>query len=210
MTGKGRRPLPPVTPVYSQRWGSVELDGRERRAVSMTARRSEAGARGYVRLGPGGVSSRNQQDSESRVIIRLPYEIEDFAHLDGLSSFTLPNNEHGPSHSFQLSYGPRVSFLRSRKFIVPELGLAGGNLRYGAASVLMPETPMDKYGQSMPGKYNVRTSRQIATMQSKAIASTMQELPHRDFWRGILAAKSPHQLTASLGVGAQHNPPVTM
>jgi len=76
--------------------------------------------------------------------------------------------------------------------------------------MLMPKTPMDKDGQPMPGEHNVRTSRQIAPMQSKAIAGAMQELSNRDLGRGILAAKSPHQLTASFGVGAQQNPPVTM
>jgi len=64
---------------------------------------------------------------------------------------------------------------------------------------MVKEAPMDEHCDAIPWKHNIGRSREVATMESKAISHGMQQTAHNKLGLGVLASNSRHQRTALFG-----------
>jgi hypothetical protein len=61
-------------------------------------------------------------------------------------------------------------------------------------AVHMPETPVNEYHLAMSRKNKIGTAGQVASMQPKSKAQTVNQSPHDDFRQGVLRADSRHAM----------------
>ncbi len=65
--------------------------------------------------------------------------------------------------------------------------------------VLVPEAAMDEHNRSPAWKGQVGAARQIAPVQSEAMAHTVRKATHGQFWACVLRFDRLHDATALLG-----------
>ena len=109
---------------------------------------------------------------------------------------TLPNDEHPPTSFLELLDVLLVTADVFLKLHFPEFGIALWIGRFGAAEMLMPEAPMNKYHRVVLRENDIRFTRQIFTMKTKSVTHPMQRAPNPLFGFGILRPHSPHNLAA--------------
>jgi len=82
-------------------------------------------------------------------------------------------------------------------FCLPELlsGLRGASI---ATAMRMPEAAVNEDDLLSARQYDVRRSREIATMESKAISGSKQHLANRNLGFRILAADLAHQRASTI------------
>ena len=81
------------------------------------------------------------------------------------------------------------------KFLVPEIPVGTGSSTVWTI-VLMPEATVDQDNFPVCGKYKVRCSRKIPTVQSQSESESMHDLADSNFRRCVAASYAPHQLTS--------------
>ena len=81
------------------------------------------------------------------------------------------------------------------EFLVPEIPVGTGSSTAWTI-VLMPEATVDEDHLLVSGKYKVRCSRKIPTVQSKSESESMHDLADSNFRRCVAASYAPHQPTS--------------
>lgn len=121
-----------------------------------------------------------------------------------ICNLALPNDECIPTEVRQVLDGFRVPDFCCRELGAPESfpGLRDGRL---GASVLVPETAMDKNDLLMLGENKVRAPRKSTSVQAVSKTQSVAKTPNNHLWLRVFASDSGHHPTPCLGVdGVSH------
>jgi hypothetical protein len=109
-----------------------------------------------------------------------------------------PNHQHPPSQSLQLPTFPCVPASSRINLRFP---VVRARLRHLSPLAVMtvPETSVDENDRSSCRQYDVRRARQVAAMQAKSVAKTMQQRTHGDLGLGVRPTDARHQPASMFG-----------
>lgn len=115
---------------------------------------------------------------------------------------TFPHHEHPPTVTPKGTHGPFITSDVRRKLGAPELGPRGWFDASVAASVSVPEAPVNEHGHTMHRKHDVRASRQVPALKSEAVAHRVEKPSNGQLRRGVASLDRPH--VAGTLLGGQH------
>jgi hypothetical protein len=110
--------------------------------------------------------------------------------------FALPDHEHTKAHAGKLAPVPAVTLHVPVEFGLPVRQVAPRNVTVDAATMLMPEAPMDQHHCLMAPQDNIGFSWQSACVEPESQTHAMQSLPDSEFGLRILGPDPTHVLTA--------------
>ena len=108
----------------------------------------------------------------------------------------LPNDVHAPTTLVQRLDVLPVALDIAVELRLPETRASGWRTRRATAWVPMPETAVDEDDSSAAGEHDIRSSRQVLSMETEAVSRTMQCRPDFQFRSRVLSAHATHNLTA--------------
>lgn len=109
---------------------------------------------------------------------------------------TLPDYHHLPSHRHKLRYLAAVSLRSGGELFRPERCSGLRHCRSSAPFVPVPKTAVDEGGNTMSRKDQVRLTRQITTVKTKAKAKPVRYAANRQL-RGRVRCRNPAHVEAS-------------
>ena len=115
-------------------------------------------------------------------------------HVRGLG-FALPEDEYRPSVPLEQIHVDDIPLDVPVEFPIPEFAVGTGSSTPWTI-VLMPEATVDENYLLVSGKYKIRCSRKIPTVQSKSESESMHDLADSNFRRCVAASYAPHQPTS--------------
>jgi hypothetical protein len=95
-------------------------------------------------------------------------------HLRYSGQFTFPNHQHAPTKLTEFRLSLFVSNHVCIEFGIPKTGACRRPRGAFAASVLMPETTMNKYNLFVFRQNNIRIAGQILSVQAKPVSQSMK------------------------------------
>jgi hypothetical protein len=107
-----------------------------------------------------------------------------------------PHQKNAPIILHQCRYVLAITSNVGIKLLLPKFVTCLGECRKSAVRMSMPKTSMHEYGNSMPAKHDVGTSRQIASMESKSQSRSVQQLSHDGFGARVLSTYPRHHPTS--------------
>jgi hypothetical protein len=112
--------------------------------------------------------------------------------------FAFPNHYNAPAEVSELSQDALITRLVPIKLGGPELAIRFGSVSEPASGMPMPETAVNEDSGAVPRKHNVRFARQVAAMQAKSIAESMQHRSDDAFRRRVSTCNSRHVPASAL------------
>lgn len=110
--------------------------------------------------------------------------------------FALPNCRYPPAHSLKFLDVAAVPVLILCQLSLPIVDTALGHVGYLAALVLMPETSVDKYHETVAGQHDIRGAGEGPPMKAETKAPSMDSLPYKQFRFRILPLYRSHYVAA--------------
>ena len=109
----------------------------------------------------------------------------------GVHGLALPDRDDAPAERLQAFLVRSIAFAVTRKFREPIILAGFGELAFRAA-VPMPEAPMHEDRQTAAWQDDIRLSWQVLSVQSEAVAQSVQPATHDDFGAGALRPDRLH------------------
>ena len=109
--------------------------------------------------------------------------------------FAFPENECCPSTSLEQIHVVDIPLDIPVEFPVPEFAIGVGSPTPWTI-MLVPEATVDKNYLLVLGKYKIRSSRKIPTMQSKSVSESMRDFANSNFRRCVATSYATHQSTS--------------
>ena len=109
-----------------------------------------------------------------------------------IADFAFPQRYHPPSHCFKFSGRGHIALDVAGQLWKPVFAARPGHACQFAALVLVPKAPVHLYDGPMPGQGDVRLARQVAPMETEAVAHCMKGLAHEEFGFRVLVPVASH------------------
>ena len=131
-----------------------------------------------------------------RSLFRLTEKLADSAlqHVRALG-FAFPENECCPSASLEQIHVVDIPLDIPVEFPIPEFAVGTGSSTPWTI-VLVPEATVNENHLLVSGKYKIRSSRKIPTVQSKPESESMYDFADSNFRRRVTASYPTHRPTA--------------
>jgi hypothetical protein len=107
--------------------------------------------------------------------------------------FAFPNGKHFPAELTQRSSISFVSFAITRELFSPEKRIGFWLIGVSASPMLMPKASVHEDHLSKPGKDDIGSPRQVASMQAKSISKRVSHASNENFWLSVLSLYAGHQ-----------------
>src|SRR5262249_20414995 len=121
-------------------------------------------------------------------------------HLGRILGFAFPDDSHSPAQRPYRSQNLSISLHVAGKLGIPELDARSRCCAVLAASVAMPKTAVNKQGIFQPGKYQVRSTRQVSSVKPESQAELVGDLTDSHFRPRILSPYARHVRAAPASI----------
>jgi hypothetical protein len=116
----------------------------------------------------------------------------------------LPDNQHSPAICTEGCNGTTISRDVRLELGTPELHSGLRHVGHSASRMPVPEAAMHKDDEAVLRQDNVRSARQVLSMQAEAVSKSVQSRPHNPLRARVLGPDPGHVLASLLGCQAIH------
>ena len=114
-------------------------------------------------------------------------------HPFGMSQLALPDRDDRPAQAPQRRRGATIPLDVALELRQPEPSPRRGCRRVTASAMAMPEAAVHEDRGAKPRQHEIRTPRQMGTMEAKPVPESVDQRAHRPLRPGVLAADPRHE-----------------